>query len=224
MFYVERSKIIPESLLTGTSRNEDDVKNQLSIDFYNKCYLCEFSATSLEVDHFKPKSVHQHLIQDWANLFLCCRYCNSTKYASDHILLDCTDVEHKVEQLILHILDLDNDNITFLVNDNYSDYIKNSGLSEAVDNTKKLLEKIFNKNKSGMYDKDTKNLRKHLAQNFNKLKELLLFYEHFPDCAGVDLDIHKRLKEELSKKADFSAFKRYFIEMSRFKTLSDVFD
>jgi uncharacterized protein (TIGR02646 family) len=54
---------------------------------HGKCVYCEslLDVTSyLEVEHYHPKTVHQHLTFDWDNLLPACRRCNNAKGEEDH--------------------------------------------------------------------------------------------------------------------------------------------
>jgi 5-methylcytosine-specific restriction endonuclease McrA len=52
----------------------------LSKDFHNKCYLCEDKdITSINIEHFVPKSLGKDFKFDWKNLLFACRHCNEIK-------------------------------------------------------------------------------------------------------------------------------------------------
>ncbi|MGO9262796.1 MAG: retron system putative HNH endonuclease [Bryobacteraceae bacterium] len=54
---------------------------------YGKCVFCESPlevSGYLEVEHYHPKAVHQHLTFDWDNLLPSCRLCNNAKGEQDH--------------------------------------------------------------------------------------------------------------------------------------------
>ena len=94
----ERAKAIIHH--TSTSNNtaftfgeysEEPVKDQLIVDYSNKCAYCEASVTHtspLDVDHFRPKGAYKGingqvvkpgyywLASEWTNLFPACPRCN----------------------------------------------------------------------------------------------------------------------------------------------------
>ncbi len=69
--------------------SEMDYRNDLNFsaiaeDCYSKCYICEYKATTFNVEHRIPHRGDESIKYDWQNLFLACGHCNNTK-------LDCYD-------------------------------------------------------------------------------------------------------------------------------------
>jgi 5-methylcytosine-specific restriction endonuclease McrA len=103
-----KSQPAPECLatektkLSGTYRC-GDVLERLTNDFHNKCYLCEEKdISSMNIEHLIPHrgGSDRDLMFDWNNLFLACNHCNNTKSAKHEDILDCTNENQKVTDLI----------------------------------------------------------------------------------------------------------------------------
>lgn len=63
----------------------DDIKAELFTSSNDKCAFCECKPAeggNIEVEHFKPKSIHPEFTFSWENLLPSCRKCNGSK--SDH--------------------------------------------------------------------------------------------------------------------------------------------
>ncbi|MCG3767742.1 hypothetical protein EXA23_16420 [Vibrio cincinnatiensis] len=158
MFKVERPKTAPSGLTKGY--DSADVVKELKRIFYKKCYLCETkNPMSPEVEHFIPKSANPALERDWDNLFYVCRRCNSIKGNSVNVLLDCTK-EDVFEALILELPTRKKKPISVHVNRGYE--------SEAASNTKTLLEKCYNREKSGYQEITRAELRSQLVRCYGK--------------------------------------------------------
>lgn len=86
--------------------NQKEVLDRLKNDFYNKCYICETKATTLNIEHLVSHKGNKDLKFDWQNLFLSCGHCNNVKLNGYDDILDCTkdDVEncisYRVEPLL----------------------------------------------------------------------------------------------------------------------------
>lgn len=129
MIRVDKSSIIPESLLTTYAYDGQDVQRQLLQDQHHKCYLCECKVEpNYHIEHLNSQANRQ----DWNNLFLSCGYCNDKKLALyDNILNPTTN---NIEEIIEQRLDTYSKEAVFRSNDN----------STEVKQTIKLLENIFN--------------------------------------------------------------------------------
>ena len=102
MVKIERTKTPPASLAIqkqkpNGSYAQQDVIDQLFIDFHEKCYLCEQNELqSIEVEHLLPHHNGKELDRkfDWNNLFLSCSHCNSVKNRGKYetnVVNCCTD-------------------------------------------------------------------------------------------------------------------------------------
>lgn len=218
MFNVVRSQPAPLSLATEKLKasgeyNQSDVLVQLQQDFYNKCYLCEEKAISkIEVDHFLPHLDGTYLDRkfDWNNLFFCCGHCNGTKGSNQDTLLDCTSANDDVYN------DLRYEFISFpkeAVN------IYASNTNNKSDNTAKLLNQIYSgKNPTNLTNRamEAGNIREKIRQEINKFTDLLL--------ESRNDNIVNKIKDALSKKSPFSAFKRQIVKDNKDQNLIALFD
>ena len=95
MVYFKKSQPSPN---IGKNYSSSEVKKRVQEDFCSKCYICEQKNTrSVEVEHFKPHKGDSSLKYDWNNLFLACSQCNRTKGSRYHNILNCTNIEDKVD-------------------------------------------------------------------------------------------------------------------------------
>ncbi len=53
------------------NHNCEGVIKQLSLDFHQKCYLCEDTPQSIETEHFKSKANHPELVFRMGKFILC---------------------------------------------------------------------------------------------------------------------------------------------------------
>lgn len=103
MIRVAKDPNVPQSLTTTQKYDGDDVKQQLFIDHFEKCYLCErHLCTDFEIEHHKSRKHYPLLIQDWNNLYLTCGYCNGKKLDKfDNTLHPATvNIEDDIRQSI----------------------------------------------------------------------------------------------------------------------------
>ena len=74
-----------KSKLTKFYRH-DDIKEELFKTSFEKCAFCECKPAeggNIEVEHFKPKSIHPDFTFEWENLLPSCRKCNGSKLDHD---------------------------------------------------------------------------------------------------------------------------------------------
>ncbi len=125
MIRVVKSENIPSSLITSTSYDGEDVKQQLLDDHSGKCYLCERKLiTDFQIEHLDPSASRQ----DWQNLFLACGYCNNKKGNRFTNILN--PAINNVEDMIEHYIDCSSKKALFI-----------SAIDEC---TVRLLNSIFN--------------------------------------------------------------------------------
>lgn len=80
MIQQRKSPIAPASLAGRKTWNGKDVQEALYADQDGKCYLCEnFPSVNYQIDHLRSRKNYPEKTYDWANLFLCCSYCNGRK-------------------------------------------------------------------------------------------------------------------------------------------------
>ncbi len=218
MFSVVRSQPAPASLATEKLKtsgeyNKPDVLVRLKEDFYNKCYLCEEKAISkIEVDHFLPHLNGTYLDRkfDWDNLFFCCGHCNGTKGSNQDTLLDCTSANDDIYNNLRY------DFVSFpkeAVN------ISATNTNNKSDNTAKLLNQIYSgKDPTNLTNRvmEAGNIREKIRQEIDKFTDLLL--------APRNNNIVNQIKNALSKKSPFSAFKRQIVKNNNDQSLIALFD
>lgn len=219
MFNVERSQTAPASLATERLKssgeyNKPDVLERLKQDFYNKCYLCEEKSISkIEVDHFLPHLNGTHLYRkfDWNNLFFCCGHCNGTKGSNQDTLLDCTSANDDVYNSLRY---------NFVSFPKEAVNISVAKTSDKSENTAKLLNQIYSgKDPSNLTNRvmEAGNIREKIRQEIDKFTDLLL--------ESRNDNIVNKIKDALSEKAPFSAFKRQIIkDNAQFQCLVNLFD
>ncbi|MCS0789503.1 HNH endonuclease, partial [Cytobacillus firmus] len=106
MIYFPKSQPEPEDLVVerkkanGTYRTSGVLEN-LTRDFHNKCYICEYkNPTTINIEHFIPHKGDMQLKLDWNNLFLACSHCNNIKKENYDNILNCTNAGDEVENAI----------------------------------------------------------------------------------------------------------------------------
>lgn len=227
MFNVDKCINIPESLAKEKKKNgtyrSGDVLKQLKIDFFDKCYLCEtkLSENEITIDHFKPylnSDLHKKF--DWYNLFLCCKNCNSTK-GSDYNnlqknkdILDCTNKDHKVYDWLLYSYGVNKFNklkgLTVEIDVAIDESKDNKSHIKLIEHTKNLLNTIYNSKEI----KDKK-LSRNVEIKDSLVKELGRFRDilrQLDEDAFANNEIYNQIKEAISRKSPFSAFKRQIIK------------
>ena len=208
MVYFEKSQPAPKSLATekakrnGTYRT-DEVRKRLSTDFKNKCYICEFRATSLRIEHFKPHRNDVDLKFDWNNLFWACEHCNSIK--GDKVLYDnilnCTDKSHDVENKLKFIY------LPFPINKADIQLIDDSDIAR---NTQHLLLAVY-EGTTDLKQKESNNMLFFLFSEFDKFNDFLLGYLKSENDDTKNYYFEK-IKIELANSSNFTAFKRWEIK------------
>lgn len=204
MFNVSRTPTAPASLASGVSYTEEDVLAELSKIFYDKCYLCEIKEpTSVNVEHFIPHQGDVNKKFDWNNLFFVCGRCNNIKLARYANLLDCTDERTDVFAAIKHLPP-------------HTPYQNKLVIEPMCDDSKTretaaLIDEIFNTDRTINKKITGQYLRKKVFQRFNKFLELVNRYldEELPQETRDE--VLARLRVQMSKKLEFSAFIRWIV-------------
>lgn len=219
MFNVIRSQPAPASLATEKLKssgkyNCSDVLSLLQQDFYNKCYLCEEKYISTpQVDHFLPHLNGAHLNRkfDWNNLFLSCGHCNGSKGDNQNPLLDCTSINDDVYNDLEY-------KITSFPKESVHISATNANNIKA-NNTANLLNIIYSgkiSNKLTNRVMGAGNIREKIRQEIDMFTDLLL--------APRNDNIVNKIRDALSKKSPFSAFKRQIVKNDNDQSLIALFD
>lgn len=216
MYNVDRSFPEPQSLKTEKIKvsgkyNSEDVLERLVEDFFNKCYLCEEKEISgINVEHLKPHKGDIDKKFQWENLFLVCPHCNNTKLGNEDEILDCTNPSHKVNDWIEY---------NFISFPKTKVELKIINNIDIVNNTVTLLDKIYNG--STVNKKiEADNIKKKIMREIQSFENLIFEYIY-----NSKKELVEEIKEKLSRKSAFSAFKRWIIKNNaRYKELEKYFD
>lgn len=216
MYNVDRSFPEPQSLKTEKLKvsgkyNSEDVLERLVEDFFNKCYLCEEKEISgINVEHLKPHKGDIDKKFQWENLFLVCPHCNNTKLGNEDEILDCTNPSHKVNDWIeYNFISFPKTKVELKVINNI----------DIVNNTVTLLDKIYNGSTvNKKFEAD--NIKKKIMREIQSFENLIFEYVY-----NSKKELVEEIKEKLSRKSVFSAFKRWIIKNNaRYKELEKYFD
>jgi hypothetical protein len=196
---IERKKL-------GNYRHSDII-SAIKSDFFDKCYICEQKGiASINIEHFAPHE-HKDMIRkyNWNNLFWSCSHCNAIKSSKyNGKLINCTIKEDGVDSYIRYKLE------PFATKKEDSILIEKIGNSIELKNTVDLLKNVY---------RGTTDLNKHQAALIrnNIYDEVLNFicvvdkYFFTEDLEKQDLYLYT-IKNDLSNKSPFTAFKRDIIK------------
>lgn len=103
MIQLRKSPNAPASLAGKKTWNGEDVQKTLYADQDGKCYLCEScTGKNYQIDHLRSRKNYPEKAYDWANLFLCCGYCNGRKSDQfDDIVSPCDVPCEEIFDIIL---------------------------------------------------------------------------------------------------------------------------
>ena len=216
MYNVDRSFPEPQSLKIEKLKisgkyNSEDVLERLVEDFFNKCYLCEEKEISgINVEHLKPHKGDIDKKFQWENLFLVCPHCNNTKLGNEDEIIDCTNPSHKVNDWIEY---------NFISFPKTKVELKIINNIDIVNNTVTLLDKIYNGSTvNKKFEAD--NIKKKIMREIQSFENLIFEYVY-----NSKKELVEEIKEKLSRKSAFSAFKRWIIKNNtRYKELEKYFD
>ena len=199
MYNVDRSFPEPQSLKIEKLKisgkyNSEDVLERLVEDFFNKCYLCEEKEISgINVEHLKPHKGDIDKKFQWENLFLVCPHCNNTKLGNEDEIIDCTNPSHKVNDWIEY---------NFISFPKTKVELKIINNIDIVNNTVTLLDKIYNGSTvNKKFEAD--NIKKKIMREIQSFENLIFEYVY-----NSKKELVEEIKEKLSSKSAFSAFKR----------------
>lgn len=204
MVFFEKTFPAPKSLNTHTTYSNQDVLDMLYEDFHNKCYICESKGIeSINIEHFAPHLSGKYIYRkfSWSNLFWACSHCNKIKSATEP-LLNCTDIEDKVDS-----------NIKYFLDDNLEDnkvVIESIAKDQKTLNTVQLLIDVYNgtslQNKFQAREK-----RNKLYDELSDFSSFTLKYLRTEDKKKKK-QLFNTIVNELSNQSIFTAFKRWFIK------------
>lgn len=181
-----------------------EVLKRLNEDFNNKCYLCEEKEPStINVEHFIPHKGDIDLKFEWNNLFLACSHCNNIKLAKYDNIINCTDTNLKVTDLL-----------QFIINPFPKEKVQIKSLSSDIktEQTAKLLDEIYN-GTTELKTIEGQNIRDKLSREILDFTKLLheYFYEYGLNNEDKE-ELKKQIRRKLSPKTAFTAFKIWIIK------------
>lgn len=219
MINVTKAEIAPLCLLeekskpNGTYRKEE-VRNQLIVDFYGKCYICEMDdITEIEIEHFIPHQSHDlDLKFDWNNLFFSCGHCNGIKGERKN-LLNCTNPAHKIlERIRFHISPYPFSKAEIEATNNFSQ-------DNLTINTVALLSDVYNyPKKDNNSFEGASNLRKKVILEIMEFQKYLVEYFYEKGLSNEEKEeLKAKIRRKLHPESPFTAFKVYIVtENERF--------
>jgi len=177
--------------LAAKGYKDDQVKRAILEDQDDKCYICERKLTTdYQVEHLASQANNDEEVNEWANLYIACNYCNDKKKTSfDKISRPDT---YNVEDVIVHSFDAMNEQVVF----------ETASTDPGILQTVKLLERMFNGTNAPM--------RVYMETRFyNQFK---MKYNHFQGVihdylSGRTEEMRPVIESLLGIKSDFLAFK-----------------
>lgn len=205
MIKLKKRPLPPKPITCENDYRSDPNFTALCDDCFNKCYICENDrATTVNVEHRVAHEGKPLLKYDWHNLFLSCGHCNNIKLAAyngiidpskcdpeDHIALSLT-TENYIEKVL----------VTPLAND------------ESTKQTAKLLDIVYNGEKTAQKKLESENLRNIVSENVAKFIRYITAYQEEPD-ESLQTVYHDEIEREISRSSAFAAFKRQIVREDR---------
>ncbi len=207
MINIARTETAPDCLKKQQNYECENVLEKLKIDFFGKCYICETSLFSTNVEHFKAHRGDKKLKFEWTNLFLACGHCNNIKLSTD--ILNCTDSKHDVENWISY------KPIFVPVGEvEISAKRKNKLTIDTVN----ILNKVYNGH-TNIKTTDAQKIKDEIVKEMIVLQRLLLQYSKEKYNELEITDIEKDIRKKLHKGSKLTAFKRQVIKDNKLKFL-----
>jgi len=185
---------------------DEAIREKVVQEFFNKCYLCEGKPIqNYEIDHFYPQGIYPHLVNQYENLFCICSKCNKLREkksntSSENEILNCC--EDDVENSIYLSIKLDSCKKAILI----PIYTENEHFNKKIDNTIKLLEKIYNG--VGTTSEAYRCLRDDIVDEVLSFKSELQMYQDDYRGTRFEKRFRDRLIKELKSDSLYSGFKK----------------
>ena len=196
MIQLQKTTIAPDSLTTKKRYDGEDVKALLAKDHYDKCYICERQLTTdFQVEHLHSQEHYPDEKYNWENLFFVCSYCNGKKSANFDGIVNPT--KEAIEEKIVQKLNY---------RDNKADFITND-TSETIQQTIKLLNRIFNGKQSNLRDFNEKAFFRDFSIRMSVFEQAVNDYLSAPT-----LETKEVVRELLSIEQEFLGFKYWIIK------------
>lgn len=218
MVFFSKRTTPPPSLANQKSCTDPDIIQALAEDFKNKCYICgDKYPTALNVEHFEEHGNDPKKIYDWNNLFYACEHCNHVKNDTfrkgNSNLLNCTDVNQKVDLWIMYQFHIDSKlkaTVKFIPNP----WHFNPTYNTQRDNTIKLLDNVFNGTNGTVRKQESANLTEKLQDEVLRFEDKLLKYKQAKQPLVRD-KLRMELMKMAASDAPFAAFKRWIIRREK---------
>ena len=188
-----------EKIEESIDYKDEVIREKIAKEFFYKCYLCEGKPIqNYEIDHFYPKNIYPHLVNQYENLFFICSKCNkireknSNSSSENEILNSC---EEDVENSIHLSIKLDDCKKAILI----PIYTEDEYFNKKIDNTIKFLDKIYNG--VGTTSEAYRCLRDDIVDEVLLFQSELQMYQD--DYLGTRFE--KRFKEKLLKELESSS-------------------
>ena len=196
MIQLQKTTIAPDSLTTKKRYDGEDVKALLAKDQYDKCYICERQRTTdFHIEHLHSQKNYPVERYNWENLFFVCSYCNGRK--SDKFDDIVNPTKEAIEEKIVQKLNY---------RDNKADFITND-TSETIQQTIKLLNRIFNGKQSNLRDFNEKAFFRDFSARMSVFEQAVYDYLSAPTPETKEV-----IRELLSIEQEFLGFKYLIIK------------
>lgn len=196
MIQLQKTTIAPDSLTTKKRYDGEDVKALLAKDQYDKCYICERQRTTdFHIEHLHSQKNYPVERYNWENLFFVCSYCNGRK--SDKFDDIVNPTKEAIEEKIVQKLNY---------RDNKADFITND-TSETIQQTIKLLNRIFNGKQSNLRDFNEKAFFRDFSARMSVFEQAVYDYLSAPTPETKEV-----IRELLSIEQEFLGFKYWIIK------------
>ena len=196
MIQLQKTTTAPASLATKNKYDGEDVKALLAKDHYDKCYICERQLTTdFQVEHLHSQEHYPDEKYNWENLFFVCSYCNGKKSANFDGIVNPT--KEAIEEKIVQKLNY---------RDNKADFITND-TSETIQQTIKLLNRIFNGKQSNLRDFNEKAFFRDFSARMSVFEQAVYDYLSAPTPETKEV-----IRELLSIEQEFLGFKYWIIK------------
>jgi uncharacterized protein (TIGR02646 family) len=141
----------------------------LKNDFNEKCYICEDIAAKhgIEIDHLKAHHGCDIRKYNWNNLFFSCHHCNRLKNANFDTIIDCTQDDPE-----------DYFSLAITTNTSMKTEIAITKIKDSpyIDETIKLLDRVYNGKAKPIMGDECAELRKDIYKNVGEFTSLLSHY------------------------------------------------
>ena len=196
MIQLQKTTTAPDSLTAKKRYDGEDVKALLAKDQYDKCYICERKrSTDFHIEHLHSQKNYPDERYNWENLFFACSYCNGKKSANFDGIVNPT--KEAIEEKIVQKLNY---------RDNKADFITND-TSKTIQQTIKLLNRIFNGKQSNLRDFNEKAFFRDFFTKMSVFEQAVYDYLSAPTQETKEV-----VRELLSIKEEFLGFKYWIIK------------